>query len=188
MAKKKVDEILVDEHNATCSVCNILKPNLKSLTVFWIPLLWRKVDRSDPAYKYKSTSAYNMADVRQRRYLICEDCHKKHVVKKMLSVALGFLIAVFTPILYFIEQNTGNSIIDGFTPDLESILGGLLIGIIVMFAYFPFRRKAYNYLAVFQLRTDLINGKFDKKISAAAANGAKACTELRPDKDIIKTV
>lgn len=178
--RKSIADIITQEHDLTCSKCLKKQDSLKSLVVFWIPALWSKVDISDPAYKYKKTTAYNMADVKNRRYYICDSCYKKAFWKSMLLVLIGIIIAAATPILYVIENNTGYKDIAGFTPDMESISGGLLVGLLVIIFTVPTRRKILDNLSRFQLKTDLINGKFGPRIPPAGADAAQIWTELHP--------
>ncbi len=180
---KSVENVLTREHNAVCSKCSKKQPDLRSLKVNWIPCLSKTVDTSDPSYKYQTTTFHNMADIRVRRYYLCDSCGKKESMRKLIYVLLGVLLCLVLPIIYLIEQNTSIVVIKGYedAANPATWIFGLALGIVLIVINIPTKKRVYDRLSRNQLETDMVNGKFEFKVSWATANEAKIWTELCPE-------
>ncbi len=181
-----LNEQFIHEHEATCSICSKSMPDLMTFIVYWIPPLWRVVEKDDQGYAYKSKTAYNMTDIRRRRYHICENCYGKAYNRKMAFMLMGVIIAAITPALFLIEQITNSTVLIGFNVNVENFFLGLLIGGLIAVLNIPIRKVILDNLARAQLSIDLVDGKFQHRITEAEANAVKSWTELIPHNDPTK--
>ncbi len=178
-----LDKHFTHEHEATCSICSRPMTDLMTFIVYWILPLWRAVDEDENGYAYQSKKAYSMTDIRRRRYHICANCYGKAHNKKMIFMLFGVMIAAITPALFLIEQVIGFSVLIGFDANIENFFLGLIIGAMVVAFNFPVKKVILDNLARAQLKTDLVNGKFQHSLSQAEANEVKSWTELVPHND-----